>query len=473
MEITGLVGTLRRWWGTLVVAGIVAALGAWVLASRAPETFQASTRLVVGPLAGNTDTVRAAGTLARTDAEVAKSQSLLDDAARSLGLPPDEVDAEVDASANEVTRLLIISVRDEDPARAADLANALATALADRVKEGPVGPEGEITVLDTAAVPGEPAEPNVPRIVTLSVLATLLLAFGVAWLLDRFDDAVTRPEELEHAAPGAFVTLVPPWRRGRGSPGAALARPGSAAGGALRLTATSLELAVEEPPRTVLVTGAETGESSEEVAINLAALLATPRRRVLLVDASADGRLRRALGLETDLPGGLGGTEVVVDHVDPGTGAGFDVLAEDVGGGGTGLALDEARAALRDLHAVADWVIVHTEPMSAAAATLVWASCCEATVLGVQQGRTRREAVAAAAEAIARVGGTVVGVVVHERRPAERFRRRRARRRRGRVRRGGRSGNGVGPQVRVLPQATPPAAGAPQAIGSRTEPLRP
>jgi capsular polysaccharide biosynthesis protein len=179
-------GTLRRWWKLLVVAGIVAALGSWIVVSRAPETFPANTRLVVGPFAGNTDMMRAAGTQARTDAEVAKAQSLLADAAHSLGLSPDQIkDVEVDARADEATRTLDISVRDRDPARAADLANALAVALGARIKEQPVGPEAMITVLDPATVPGEADEPNVLRPVTLSVLATLVLSFGVAYLLDR------------------------------------------------------------------------------------------------------------------------------------------------------------------------------------------------------------------------------------------------------------------------------------------------
>jgi capsular polysaccharide biosynthesis protein len=195
-------GTLRRWWKTLLVAGVVAALGAWILASRAPETFEASTRLVVGPLAGNTDTVKAAGVLARTDAEVAESGSLLDDTAHGLGLAPGEVDdVEVDASANEVTRLLVISVRDDDPRRAADLANGVATALAARIGEDPTGPEGVITVLDSAAVPSEPVEPNVLRIVVLSVVATLVLSFGVALALDRRRKGA--PDGLPDAIQGA------------------------------------------------------------------------------------------------------------------------------------------------------------------------------------------------------------------------------------------------------------------------------
>ena len=36
-----------RWW--LIVAGIVVALGAWILVSRGPDGYEASTRLLVGP----------------------------------------------------------------------------------------------------------------------------------------------------------------------------------------------------------------------------------------------------------------------------------------------------------------------------------------------------------------------------------------------------------------------------------------
>jgi capsular polysaccharide biosynthesis protein/Mrp family chromosome partitioning ATPase len=477
VEVTGLVGTLRRWWATLVVAGVVAALGAWVLAESMPETYQASTRLVVGPLAGNTDVVRAAGQLARTDAEVATSQSLLDEAAERLGLDPDDVDAEVDASANEVTRLLVISVRDDDAARAADLANEIARSLRDRIEEQPIGPEGAITVLDAATVPSEPAEPNVNRIITLSVLATLVLAFGVAYVLDRLDDAVAGPEDIERAAPGAFVASVPAWRHRRGTARALVARPGSPAGAALRLVATSMELAVQERGRVVLVAGAEFGEGSEEVAVNLATLLATPRRRVLLVDASPDRRLHRAVGGDDSQPAPRSAT-LMAEHVDPGTGAGFDLLVDDVAGGGSGVGLDEARATVDELRGTADWVIVHSEPVAAAASALVWASACDATILVAQQGKTRRESLAAATDSVGRVGGTLIGVVLHERRPAERLRRRprTARRRgerRGRGRGRGRGTDGSGPGVTVLPAGavvTPPAPPAPpEAVGSVSE----
>jgi capsular polysaccharide biosynthesis protein len=140
---------LRWWW--LVVAGIVVALGAWILVSRGPDGYEASTRLVVGPEVGDTDTMHAAGSLARTYAEVAESKALLADAARSLGVGADEV--EMDATANEETRVLVISVRNDDAKRAAALAKALSEALVLRITEQPGGPEGTITILEPAAIP--------------------------------------------------------------------------------------------------------------------------------------------------------------------------------------------------------------------------------------------------------------------------------------------------------------------------------
>jgi capsular polysaccharide biosynthesis protein/Mrp family chromosome partitioning ATPase len=421
VEGTGVVGTLRRWWATLLLAAVVAAAGSWVLAESLPETYEASTRLIVGPLAGNQDVVEAAGQLARTDAEVAESQSLLDDAARALGLPPEEVDAEVQASANEVTRLLVITVRDDDAAQAANLANALADALGDRIAESPIGPEGALSVLDAAAVPSEPAEPNVSRIVTLSVLATLVGAIAVALLIERLDDRISGPGQIEHAAPGAFVVGLPPWRHRRGTARAVVARPGSPSGAALRLTATSVELALPEGRRALLVTGTEPGEVAEDVAVNLAAALSSPRRRVLVIDASTEGSLRRSIGREVvrPAPGGSG----AADHVDPGVGSGFELLADDVAAMGAGFSVDEARSTLEELRRAADWIIVHAEPVSAAATALVWAGVCDATLLVAQQGRTRRPVLDAAVESVERVGGSVAGVVFLERRSRRRMRR--------------------------------------------------
>jgi capsular polysaccharide biosynthesis protein len=453
-----MVGTLRRWWATLLLAAIVAAVGSWVLAESLPETYEASTELIVGPLAANQDVVEAAGQLARTNAEVAESRSLLDAAARALRLPPEDVDAEVEASANEVTRFLVITVRDDDPRRAADLANALADALGDRIRESPIGPEGALSVSDAATVPSEPAEPNVSRIVTLSVLATLVGAIAVALLIERLDDRIGSAGSIERAAPGAFVVTQPSWRHRKGTARAVMARPGSPAGAAVRLTATSVELALPEGRRALMVAGTEPGEVTEDVAVNLAASLSSPRRRVLVVDASTEGTLRRAIGREVvrPAPGGSG----AADHVDPGLGSGFDLLADDVAAGGVGFSVDEARVTLEELRRGADWIIVHADPVSAAATALLWASACDATLLVAQQGRTRRPVLESAVDAVQRVGGEVAGVVFLERRSRRRGRRTGAHARD--------TKRPAAPEPAATPQlaAAPPPAGPREAVGA-------
>ena len=62
MELTGYLAILRRWWSTLLVAVWVAAvLGFPCSARRIEPTYEASVRLLVGPINTDTNTLRASG----------------------------------------------------------------------------------------------------------------------------------------------------------------------------------------------------------------------------------------------------------------------------------------------------------------------------------------------------------------------------------------------------------------------------
>jgi capsular polysaccharide biosynthesis protein len=168
----------------VVVALLVVLVGARFLIADGP-TYEATARLVVGPLGGDSDTVRAAAQLARTSAEMAESEWLLDEVAEAIGLPRDEVSAEVEASSNEVTRLVVISVRDDDATQAAALANGLVDALTRRAAEETLRPEGGMTVLDRAAVPTKAVGQNAWRRTVLTLAITGTIAAGLVVLISR------------------------------------------------------------------------------------------------------------------------------------------------------------------------------------------------------------------------------------------------------------------------------------------------
>ncbi|MDQ3147809.1 MAG: hypothetical protein M3R01_12925, partial [Actinomycetota bacterium] len=215
LELTGFVAILRRWWPTIVVAAAVGGIVAWVVAGSLPPAYESSARLLVGAPSADSDSAKAASQQARTYAEIATTEPLIDAAAESLGLAPDEFDGTVTANANEITRFIGITVRDTDRLVAKDMANAVADLLVVDVE--PAGEvltsAGGVEIREPARLPAEPVEPNVTRIVTLSVIAALILGLGLVLAVEHFDDAVHEPDELATLAGAGFVTTVASARR--------------------------------------------------------------------------------------------------------------------------------------------------------------------------------------------------------------------------------------------------------------------
>ena len=179
-----LVRPTRR--GLVVVVVLAAVLGAWFLRADEPP-YETSADLVVGLEAGDGEgfETEPAGALARTYAELVESRSVLDEAGRALGLPPDGLSAEVEASGDEVTRLVIITVRDDDAEDAADLANALVDVLVGLTSGPETHAYASVSVLTWAPVPTARPERDdvhtyVPAILVAGAIAagSLLLING-------------------------------------------------------------------------------------------------------------------------------------------------------------------------------------------------------------------------------------------------------------------------------------------------------
>jgi uncharacterized protein involved in exopolysaccharide biosynthesis len=127
----GLVPLVRRWWWLLLGGALVGALAAFVVASSATKTYEADAKLLVGPVSGDYPTLQAAGALGRTYAELAHSRRLVTAAAHQAGvkLTRHELEDAITASSNDVTRIVDLRARNENPVTAAKLAGAVARQL--------------------------------------------------------------------------------------------------------------------------------------------------------------------------------------------------------------------------------------------------------------------------------------------------------------------------------------------------------
>jgi diguanylate cyclase (GGDEF)-like protein len=176
----------RRWW--LVLLGFAAVFGlTWVLSSRQPPIYEASTTFVIRPRASESSVgeefVRALDIVSRrveintTFAEVATSRLIKKQAVERLGLSSaEQQDLKVNARVVGGTNVMEISVEGRDPAVTRDFANAVGAETVAYV--GQLYDVFELEPLDEANLPRTPSRPNVA--VNLAMGSVLGLALGAS-----------------------------------------------------------------------------------------------------------------------------------------------------------------------------------------------------------------------------------------------------------------------------------------------------
>lgn len=290
----------RQRWVALLLFVVTVASTAFLL-SQAPRVYQATASVGILPAGDDVGFGEIIGPLLPTLADVVRGSDLLAAARRDVpGAPPLAVlRGNVSASAVTDTLVLRISVEDEDPVRAALLANAIAETLprfnllADRVT---------VRTVDAATVPVSPISPQVRLVLGLGLVLGAGLATAGALLVDgarrRYEDV----EELVQATGAPMLAQVP---RPRHSNDMVDHRSDPITAAAFRSLRISLEVAASSAPLpTVVIAGITPDESNGWLAANTALGLAQVQDRVLFVraDAASVGPDLSALPETDDVP---------------------------------------------------------------------------------------------------------------------------------------------------------------------------
>ncbi|MCX6019914.1 MAG: capsular biosynthesis protein [Chloroflexi bacterium] len=197
-----------------------------------------------------------------------------------------------------------------------------------------------------------------------------------------------------------------------------LTTPNSAAAEAWRTLRTNLQFAaLEAPLKTVVIAAPDAGGSAAEAAANLAVVCAQIGRRVVLVDADLrQPQIHTVLGLPnaSGLVEALAAPGVAIP-LQAGPVHGLRVLTAGAGSVIASDALSSARMmdVLQEIAREADLVLVHTAPAAVYSDAAVLAAGSDAAILIVTRDRTRRDAVAAARDALRRAHARLLGAVVN------------------------------------------------------------
>lgn len=457
-------GAAKRWWWLLLIAAALAGGMAYLVTSGVPPTYEAETRLLVGPVSGDKDTLTAAGQLSQTYAALVTSERVLAATKKETGLSLSlsRLRSKVDVNANAVTRILTIRVSDGSASVAATLANTLAAELTVFVEKGLGLPAGgaatgttsstdtsatttggetggtqstqaqasaalasQVHVIDKATPASKPVGAATYLIVPGAAIAGVIGALALLVALDLLGSGVRDREELSRLADVDVLGCVDGrrgYRRGHGhkSPLIVVREPEQSAAVAYRLLATTIESAQgDEPLRSLLIADTERGDGAGELAANLAAVAASGDARVTLVDLSDEHEVGRLFGVNGALSKqGLTrarplrhGKDMIdrfrlVDN--------RGVLLALPRDRGRQLDREEAEALLAFLLKESDRVILLAPPVDRSPNTLVWAQVADATVLVAQTGRTNRNKIGPAVETLRMVRANLLGAVLRD-----------------------------------------------------------
>jgi succinoglycan biosynthesis transport protein ExoP len=436
VTVAGILTVAKRWWALLLLGGILAGSGGYVMASQGPRIFESRVRLLVGPLSTGIDVLRANDLLSRTYAELVTSDALLQATIDELDLDrtPDELREVVHATADGPTRLLIVRVQDEDPEQSAAVADAIAGQLGriiERSQRIAVVPTNTtipteasapaetagLLVLD-AARPGELVATRSGIITVISALTGMAAAFALALVVTALRETIGDEEEVGIITGVETLGLV---RSGGGGGARSLAvrsRPDSPRAIDCRVLATKLELLCrQESLKSLLILGAADGGETGDLAANLASALAERRTHVALVDADHVTRgATRVLGFEdrpglTDLPWTaeelpLPAMTIVSPHL----------MVMPAGRSAWAATTNSAspEALVSSLSSMTEFVIVSAAPVHQTPDALAWARATDGAVLVVRRDATRAELLRGAVKSLRQVGARVIGVIMDE-----------------------------------------------------------
>ena len=142
-----------------------------------------------------------------------------------------------------------------------------------------------IFVVDKASPPGRPSSPNLSRSLILSLMLGLGGGFGIAFLLERLDDAVRSPDELERLSGVPTLGVIPKVDKDAAVE-QELLNPRSSIAEAYRSLCTALQFSTDQGlPRSLIVSSSVQAEGKSITSLAIARHFANMNLRVLLVDA--------------------------------------------------------------------------------------------------------------------------------------------------------------------------------------------
>lgn len=429
MNLQDYVRLLRSRWLTVCITTLAAVLIAVAITLFTTPLYQASTRLFVSTTSSSSVSEIYQGNLFSQQRVLSYTQLLVGETLAqrtidklNLDIKPETLQRNIKATAKSDTVLITVQVLDESPIRARDIANALSDEFVAMVREletpeQGVRPDARVVVEQRAKIAESPVIPKTGRNIGIALVLGLVLGTTLAVLRGLLDNTVKDRQALEEITDVGLVGSIPFDKERRKERAISFDNDNSPIAEAFRKLRTNLQfLAVDDPPRVIVVASSMPSEGKTTTAINIALALAEAEHDVVLVG----GDMRRPMlekyldvieevGFSTVLAGTVPLNDVLQKTRFPrltvlASGAIPPNPSELLGSMAAKKVLDELRARF-------DYVVIDSSPLLAVTDAAILAAGADGVLLVARYGKTRRDQLAHAVGSLEDVGARLLGAV--------------------------------------------------------------
>jgi capsular polysaccharide biosynthesis protein len=218
MEIRRILyAVVRKWWLIILLAGIGGGIGYYLNVFLSHPIYSADTKLYVLNLNKvqtgqilNTQDIALSQQLVKQYSGIFYSRSVTSAAAKALvdyNITERMLASMIQLSNQEDSNILTITARAPDPVLAAAVANAMGNEFNSLIRT--LTKSDYIGILDEAQVPLQPIPSNGMKKALLWMLAGVVLALAIIYVIEYFDTRVRSAEEIEKVLELNVIGIIP------------------------------------------------------------------------------------------------------------------------------------------------------------------------------------------------------------------------------------------------------------------------
>jgi tyrosine-protein kinase len=430
VDFKNLMRVARRRWKTITTMLVLALAVSATLSLTTTPQYESKTKLyITANSGGSTDTSLANFYLSsqvKSYAQLANHQELMQRVIEQLdlNLSPEQLAGKISAVVQPETLIIILSVHDQEPEAAQQIAQVLGEQMVAYLEEleTPPGEDNaqiKATITDPANFNGNPIAPRTTLNLLIAAILGMLLGSALALARELLDNTVTSIEEMESVIDAPVMASIGIDPDIDSKPLLTDLKGFSPRGEAFRMLRTNLQfLDLDNNPKALVITSAVAGEGKTTTSTNLAVALAQAGRRVLIID----GDLRRprvagVLGLEskvglTTVLVGRTQLEESIQRHEP-SGVYFLACGPTPPNPSEILQSKATHDLIRRLRDMFDAVIIDAPPLLPVADAAILATVADGAIIVARHGKTHRDQLKAATQRLNNVGGKLFGVVVN------------------------------------------------------------